>query len=218
MNQSETEELEKVIVTHHLHVSKHLVMLFKITPDQLNLQEDSSNTPLSMKIQHYLFNQIGQQGEDGKMTGRTSNDYLNSVNTIYALIRSKLSDMAYNGQLNAKQTIYAKKIIHVLNKESVEAMVKLLNINDTSMSPNQLIEFIKSKRTDDDLDQAVELKIKEVVYMKKLEAINSLVLLLHMKRQVIFFFFFINILSMYIPIYTNFNYVFLLIMGRIMCN
>ena len=122
---------------------------------------------------------IGQED-----TGRTSNDYLNSVNTIYALIRSKLSDMAYNGELNAKQTIYAKKIIHVLNKESVEAMVKLLNINDTSMSPNQLIEFIKSKRTDDDLDQAVELKIKEVVYMKKLQAINSLVLLLHMKRQV----------------------------------
>ena len=92
--------------------------------------------------------------------------------------------MAYNGQLNARQTILAKKTIHVLNKESVEAMVKLLNINDTSMSPNQLIEFIKSKRTDDDLDQAVELKIKEVVYMKKLQAINSLVLLLHMKRQV----------------------------------
>ena len=176
INQSQTEELEKVIVQHHLHVSKHLVMLFKFTPDQLNLQD---STPLAIKIQHYLFNQIGQED-----TGRTSNDYLNSVNSIYALIRSKLSDMAYNGQLNAKQTIYAKKIIHVLNKESVEAMVKLLNINDTSMSPNQLIEFIKAKRTDDDLDQAVELKIKEVVYMKKLEAINALVLLLHMKRQV----------------------------------
>ena len=91
--------------------------------------------------------------------------------------------MAFRGELSARQTIYAKKIIHTLNKESVEAMVKLLNINDTSMSPDELIDYIKKKRTDQGLDEQVELKIKEVVYFKKLYAINALVLLLHMKRD-----------------------------------
>ena len=105
------------------------------------------------------------------------------MNVIYAKIRSKLSDMAFRGELSARQTIYAKKIIHTLNKESVEAMVKLLKINDTSMSPDELIDYIKKKRTDQGLDEQVELKIKEVVYFKKLYAINALVLLLHMKRD-----------------------------------
>ena len=118
----------------------------------------------------------------GNSTGHSSN-YLNSVNVIYAKIRSKLSDMAFRGELSARQTIYAKKIIHTLNKESVEAMVKLLKINDTSMSPDELIDYIKKKRTDQGLDEQVELKIKEVVYFKKLYAINALVLLLHMKRD-----------------------------------
>lgn len=90
--------------------------------------------------------------------------------------------MAYGGDLSAKQTISAKKIIHTLNEESVQAMVDLLDLNETSLTPDELIALIKIKRTDGSLDTETELKIKEVVYFKKLYAIKSLVLLLHMDR------------------------------------
>ena len=97
-------------------------------------------------------------------------------------IVSRLSQLAYKGDLSAKQTISAKKIIHNLNEESVKAMVQLLKLNDTSMSPDELVSMIKTKRTDGSLDTDTELKIKEVVYFKKLFAIKSLVLLLHMDK------------------------------------
>ena len=76
----------------------------------------------------------------------------------------------------------AKKVIHTLNKESVEGMVKILQLNGTDMSPEALVNLIKTKRTDGSLNDQTELKIKEIVYFKKLYAIKSLVLLLHMDR------------------------------------
>ena len=85
--------------------------------------------------------------------------------------------------MSAKQTISAKRTIHLLNKESVEAMVALLKLNDTTMSPDELVTLIKTKRTDGNLLLETEVKIKEVVYIKKLYAIKRLVLLLHMKRE-----------------------------------
>ena len=94
----------------------------------------------------------------------------------------RLSDMAYQGRLSAKQTISAKKIIHNLNKESVEGMVQLLRLNDTEMSPEQLVNLIKTRRTDGSLPDEIELKIKEVVYFKKLFAIRALVLLLNLRK------------------------------------
>ena len=67
--------------------------------------------------------------------------------------------------------------------ESVESMVELLKLNDTLMSPDELVQLIKTKRTDGTLDLDTEIKIKEVVYFKKLFAIKSLVLLLHMEKE-----------------------------------
>ena len=90
--------------------------------------------------------------------------------------------MAYQGRLSAKQTISAKKIIHNLNKESVEGMVQLLRLNDTEMSPEDLVHLIKTMRTDGSLPDEIELKIKEVVYFKKLFAIRALVLLLNLQK------------------------------------
>ena len=93
--------------------------------------------------------------------------------------------MAYQGRLTARQTISAKKIIHNLNKESVEGMVQLLRLNGTAMSPEDLINVIKTMRTDGSLPDEIELKIKEVVYFKKLFAIRALVLLLDLKKTAI---------------------------------
>ena len=115
------------------------------------------------------------------MTGQPS-DYINSVNIIYGLLRTRLSERAHNGRLSAKQTITAKKIIHNLNKESVETMVQLLHLNSSNMTPEELVNLIKTKRTNGSISDETELKIKEVVYFKKLYAIKSLVLLLHMDR------------------------------------
>ena len=61
-------------------------------------------------------------------------------------------------------------------------MVKLLSLNDTAMSPDELVSLIKTKRTDGTLSFDVELQIKEVVYFKKLYAIKALVLLLNLSR------------------------------------
>ena len=47
-----------------------------------------------------------------------------------------------------------------VSKDSVEAMVRLLKINDTSMSPDELINYIKAKRTDDTLEEESELKVR----------------------------------------------------------
>lgn len=93
--------------------------------------------------------------------------------------------MAYQGRLTARQTISAKKTIHNLNKESVEGMVQLLRLNGTAMSPEDLINVIKTMRTDGSLPDEIELKIKEVVYFKKLFAIRALVLLLDLKKTTI---------------------------------
>ena len=75
-------------------------------------------------------------------TGRAS-DYINSVNIIYALIRTKLSERAHSGDLSSTQTIFAKKIIHNLNKDSVEAMVSLLGLSAGRMAPDELVKLIK---------------------------------------------------------------------------
>ena len=75
-------------------------------------------------------------------TGRAS-DYINSVNIIYALIRTKLSERAHSGHLSSTQTIFAKKIIHNLNKDSVEAMVSLLGLSAGRMAPDELVKLIK---------------------------------------------------------------------------
>ena len=115
-------------------------------------------------------------------SGKTS-DYLNAVNAIYTIVRQRLSDMAYQGRLTARQTISAKKIIHNLNKESVDGMVQLLRLNGTAMSPEDLVKLIKTMRTDGSLPDEIELKIKEVVYFKKLYAIRALVLLLDLKKM-----------------------------------
>ena len=98
-------------------------------------------------------------------------------------MRTRLSERAHKGQLSAKQTITAKKIIHNLNKESVETMVQLLQLNSSNMAPEELVNLIKTKRTNGSINDETELKIKEVVYFKKLYAIKSLVLLLHMDRN-----------------------------------
>lgn len=135
----------------------------------------TENTILSKKIKYYLFGKLSR--DSGK-----ASDYINSVNIIYSIIRSELSELAHLGKLSAKQTIIAKKIISTLNKESVESMVKLLSLNDTAMSPDELVSLIKTKRTDGTLSFDVELQIKEVVYFKKLYAIKALVLLLHLSR------------------------------------
>ena len=117
-----------------------------------------------------------------ELTGQAS-DYINSVNIVYGLLRTRLSERAHKGQLSAKQTITAKKIIHNLNKESVETMVQLLQLNSSNMAPEELVNLIKTKRTNGSITDETELKIKEVVYFKKLYAIKSLVLLLHMDRN-----------------------------------
>ena len=64
-------------------------------------------------------------------------------------------------------------------------MVQLLRLNGTAMSPEDLINVIKTMRTDGSLPDEIELKIKEVVYFKKLFAIRALVLLLDLKKTAI---------------------------------
>ena len=133
-------------------------------------------TRYQRQIKKYIFGQLSAR------SGKAS-DYINSVNAIYGLIRIKLSELAHKGELSAKQTISAKKVIHNLNKESVESMVKILTLNNTEMSPDELVTLIKRKRTDGSLKTETELKIKEVVYFKKLYAIKKMALLLHMKKD-----------------------------------
>ncbi len=146
---------------HNLRVTKQLIILLELKPEDFGM-----SYPVPKGIMHYLFGTLPESA------GR-ANVYLHSVNIIYALLRDKLSKMAQGGNLSAKQTISAKKIIHNLNKESVTAMVHLLKLNDTAMSPEELIDLIKLKRTDGSLDPSIELEIKEVVYFKKLKVANS---------------------------------------------
>ena len=61
-------------------------------------------------------------------------------------------------------------------------MVKILQLNGTDLTPEALVNLIKTKRTDGSLNDQTEFKIKEIVYFKKLYAIKSLILLLHMDR------------------------------------
>ena len=50
------EILEKIMIRHHLHVSKHIVMLLNLTTDDLDLTDRS---PGAKKVKKYLFNQLG---------------------------------------------------------------------------------------------------------------------------------------------------------------
>ncbi len=148
--------MEEKILKHNLRVTKQLILLLELKPEDFGL-----TYPVPKGILHYLFGTLPESA------GR-ANIYLHTVNVIYSLLRDKLSKMAQRGKLSAKQTISAKKIIHNLNKESVTAMVHLLKLNDTAMPPEDLIALIKMKRTDGNLDPRVETQIKEVVYFKKL--------------------------------------------------
>lgn len=165
LSANQSRAVDHFLLQHHLHIAKQLILLLDLQPQDLGMD-------LSRRIKFFLFGQVSGQ----------TNDYLNSINIMYGLLREKLSRMAYQGKLSAKQTIAAKIIIHTLNKESVTAMVYLLNLNDTAMSPDELIALITRRRTDGSLEATIEHQIKEVVYFKKLRAIQDLVMLLHLER------------------------------------
>ena len=57
LNQTQMDDLEEVIIEHHLHVSKHMIMLLKLNPDQLEPLDDSLS---SKRIKRYLFNIISK--------------------------------------------------------------------------------------------------------------------------------------------------------------
>ena len=57
LNQTQMDVLEEVIIEHHLHVSKHMIMLLKLNPDQLEPLDDSF---ASERIKRYLFNIISK--------------------------------------------------------------------------------------------------------------------------------------------------------------
>ena len=160
-------------LTKSLHQS-NMIFLFKFSAEELEL--DTPKSPFEKQIKTYLFGTL-------RTSTAQASDYINAVNIIYALIRNKLSTKAHNGELSAKQTIAAKRIIHNLNKESVQSMVEILKLNDTEIPPDELIILIKQKRTDGSISINTELEIKEVVYFKKLFAVKKLILLLHMEKE-----------------------------------
>ena len=47
-------------------------------------------------------------------------------------------------------------------KEHFHAMVSVLNISDTTMTPDELVEYIRQRRNDSSLEAGVEQKIMEV--------------------------------------------------------
>lgn len=109
--------------------------------------------------------------------------YLDSANQIYLDVRRSLSTMAHNGDLSAKQILTAKKIIFQFNKQSVDAMVALLSLNQELRHPDKLIAMIKDKMRDSSVEKSTKLKVKEVVYFKKLKAVKQLVMLLDLTEE-----------------------------------
>ena len=57
LNQTQMDDLEEVIIEHHLHVSKHMIMLLKLNPDQLEPLDDSQ---AFKRIKRYLFSIISK--------------------------------------------------------------------------------------------------------------------------------------------------------------
>ena len=47
-------------------------------------------------------------------------------------------------------------------KEHFQAMVSVLNISDTTMTPDELVEYIRQRRNDTSLEAGVEQKIMQV--------------------------------------------------------
>ena len=107
LNESQSMKLDQALIQHHLHFTKQIIHLLDLSPDDLQIQPWKSK--IDEKIKFYLFGRLSR--DSGK-----ASDYINSVNIIYALIRTRLSELAYSGDLSAKQTISAKKVIHTLNK------------------------------------------------------------------------------------------------------
>ena len=97
-------------------------------------------------------------------------------------MRGLLSKKATNGLLSVSQTIGAKKIIHDLNGNVVSKMSSLLNINQETMKPDELIKLITLKRNNGSLDKEIERQIKHVVYINKLKALKQLVGLLGISK------------------------------------
>lgn len=86
-------------------------------------------------IREFLFGSVPD------IHGRGRADvYLKSVNVLYAETRRLLSARAHQARLNPKQTVAAKKIIHNLNKDTVEAMTGILGLDGQNMTPDDLIK------------------------------------------------------------------------------
>ena len=58
-------------------------------------------------------------------------------------LRRLLSEMVVNQRLSATQTIDARHIITELNRQTVTAMVTLLELNNTNTTPEALIGEIR---------------------------------------------------------------------------
>lgn len=79
LNQSQNIAVDKALIHHHLHFTKQIILLMNLTSDDLQLSE---KTEADQKIKFYLF------GKLSPASGKAS-DYINSVNVIYALIRTR---------------------------------------------------------------------------------------------------------------------------------
>ena len=98
-------------------------------------------------------------------------------------MRVLLSDKAGKGLLTVHQIIAAKKCIHDLNRDVVNKMSLLININQDTMAPEMLIKVITGLRNNGSLSEEVEKSIKHVVYVNKIKALKELISVLNISRS-----------------------------------
>ena len=84
-----------------------------------------------MVITILFFHKVGKKGK------QRLRPYL--INNL----RRLLSEMVVNQRLSATQTIDARHIITELNRQTVTAMVTLLELNNTNTTPEALIGEIR---------------------------------------------------------------------------